>query len=210
MVQSPVVPTLLADARHLHRAGLRLLLEQATPVRVVSETDDGLAVPNLVAEHGVTLALLAHDLPNVRGMDLLPLLRRRFPDLRLVLLTGQADPQVIAAARRAGADAVLPATTRPSALEKLLAAVMAPIPSAVPAPVDISPGPRSTPLPDRQRQLLELIGQGYSMREIANLLGISIKTVETHRARLMQALQLRHGNDLIRFAVQQQTRRASA
>ena len=60
-------------------------------------------------------------------------------------------------------------------------------------------------LPPRQRQLLGLIGQGHSTREMAELLGISVKTVETHRTRLMKSLALRHNNDLIRFAAQQRS-----
>ena len=65
-------------------------------------------------------------------------------------------------------------------------------------------------LPPRQRQLLDLLGQGHSTREIALLLGVGVKTVETHRARLIQALKLRHGNDLLRFAMQHRAEQGAA
>lgn len=207
-LQPPPVRTLLADAHHLTRAALRLLLEQSALIEVVAETDDGLTVPNLVVESEAALAIIDRDLPNVKGLDLLPLLRQRFPGLRLLLLSHDANGISVAKVQRAGADGLLDTHLPLQALAPLLQQVMSGGASAAPgAPPASTQGTDDVALPDRQRQLLDLLGRGYSMREIANLLGISIKTAETHRARLMQALRLRHSNDLIRFAVQREVQR---
>ncbi len=214
MLPKPPARTLLADDHALVRAGLKQLLEQTGLVTIVAEADDGMTVPDLIAEADVELAVLDISMPQLGGLDLLPILRRRYPDLKILMLSMHTHAEYVREALRRGANGFLPKDTSPETLRVALAQVlsgkpyvspeMLPALAAMPAP-DAQTGPVAS-LSPRQRQLLDLIGQGHSTREMATLLGIGVKTVETHRARLMQALDLRHSNDLMRFAVQHQAR----
>lgn len=209
------VPTLLADDHALVRAGLRQLLEQTGLVSIVAEADHGLTVPELVAEHGVALAVLDISMPHLSGLDLVPVLRRRFPDLKIIMLSMHTETEYVREALRRGANGFVAKDTRPEVLRQALTQVLegetsvtAAMRSAL-SPV-AAPGKPADPvdaLSPRQRQLLDLMGQGHSTREIAHLLGVGAKTVETHRARLIQALKLRHSNDLLRFALQHRAQR---
>lgn len=212
------VPTLLADDHALVRAGLRQLLEQTGLVSIVAEADHGLTVPELVAEHGVALAVLDISMPHLSGLDLVPVLRRRFPDLKIIMLSMHTETEYVREALRRGANGFVAKDTRPETLRLALAQVLEGQtygmdglrpPPRTPAPAATSAGPVAA-LPPRQRQLLDLLGQGHSTREIALLLGVGVKTVETHRARLIQALKLRHGNDLLRFAMQHRAEQGAA
>lgn len=216
MLPSLPARTLLADDHALVRAGLKQLLEQTGLVTIVAEADDGMAVPDLIAEADVELAVLDISMPQVGGLDLLPILRRRYPHLKVLMLSMHTHAEYVREALRRGANGFLPKDTSPETLRIALAQVlsgkpyvspeMLPALAAMPAP-DVQAGPVAA-LSPRQRQLLDLIGQGHSTREMATLLGIGVKTVETHRARLMQALDLRHSNDLMRFAVQHQAQQS--
>ena len=217
---TPTTPAraLLADDHALVRAGLRQLLEQTGQVTIVAEADDGLPVPDLVAAHQVALAVLDISMPHLSGLDLLPILRRRFPDLKIMMLSMHTDAEYVREALRRGANGFVAKDTRPETLRLALAQVLEGqtygmdglrTPPRTPAPAATPAGPVAA-LPPRQRQLLDLLGQGHSTREIALLLGVGVKTVETHRARLIQALKLRHGNDLLRFAMQHRAGQGAA
>lgn len=205
-----LVRALLADDHALVRAGLRQLLEHTGLVTIVAEADDGLPVPDLVADHQVALAILDISMPHLSGLDLLPVLRRRFPALKILMLSMHTDAEYVREALQRGANGFVPKDARPEILRQALTHILGGetyvtpemrIGLAVAPPPAASTGPLDA-LPPRQRQLLDLMGQGHSTREIAQLLGVGVKTVETHRARLIQALKLRHGNDLLRFAMQ--------
>ena len=217
---TPITPAraLLADDHALVRAGLRQLLEQTGQVTIVAEADDGLPVPDLVAAHQVALAVLDISMPHLSGLDLLPILRRRFPALKIMMLSMHTDAEYVREALRRGANGFVAKDTRPETLRLALAQVLEGqtygmdglrTPPRTPAPAATPAGPVAA-LPPRQRQLLDLLGQGHSTREIALLLGVGVKTVETHRARLIQALKLRHGNDLLRFAMQHRAGQGAA
>ena len=217
---TPTTPAraLLADDHALVRAGLRQLLEQTGQVTIVAEADDGLPVPDLVAAHQVALAVLDISMPHLSGLDLLPILRRRFPALKIMMLSMHTDAEYVREALRRGANGFVAKDTRPETLRLALAQVLEGqtygmdglrTPPRTPAPAATPAGPVAA-LPPRQRQLLDLLGQGHSTREIALLLGVGVKTVETHRARLIQALKLRHGNDLLRFAMQHRAGQGAA
>lgn len=209
------VRTLLADDHAMVRAGLRQLLEHTGLVKIVAEADDGTPVPDLIASENVGLAILDISMPRLGGLDLLPILRNRFPLLRTMVLSMHANVEYVREALQRGANGFLPKDAPPEELRTALRQVTRGecyvAPSLVPALAGLrSPArdpeqQRLETLPPRQRQLLGLVGQGHSTREIAVLLGISVKTVETHRARLMRSLSLRHNNDLIRYAAQQRS-----
>ncbi len=196
------------------RAGLRQLLEQTGLVKIVAEADDGTPVPDLVASENIELAIIDLSMPRLGGLDLLPILRNRFPALKTVVVSMHADVEYVREALQRGARGYLPKEAPPdelrSALRQVLRGEHYVSPALVPALAGFRPQRESGDgrierLPPRQRQLLGLIGQGHSTREMADLLGISVKTVETHRTRLMKSLSLRHNNDLIRFAAQQRS-----
>ena len=123
---TPTTPAraLLADDHALVRAGLRQLLEQTGQVTIVAEADDGLPVPDLVAAHQVALAVLDISMPHLSGLDLLPILRRRFPDLKIMMLSMHTDAEYVREALRRGANGFVAKDTRPETLRLALAQVV--------------------------------------------------------------------------------------
>lgn len=207
---SPVgVPKLvLAEGHALVRAGLRLLVEQLGSAEVIGEAGDGQQLLTLIGRLRPHLALVDTDLPVLNGIEVLAQVRRHYPEVAVVLLAARADPGQVRAAMRQGAAGFLVKQSEPAELALALRAVAKSQIYISPAVAHLLLDRReatrvedSASLTPRQLQVLTLIGKGRSTKEIAGLLGVSVKTVETHRARLMQALGLYGTNALMRVAL---------
>jgi len=203
---------LLADDHTLVRAGIRRLLEAQPDIEVVAEAQDGQECLDLTAIHRPDLALVDLAMPGKNGLDVLIDMRRLFPDTAIVMMSMHADPAYVRTALERGALGFVVKEAAPAELEIALRAALRGETFLSPkisarmlghGPARAAPGAQDIEaLPPRQREILRLLAQGKVTKEIAALLGISVKTVETHRARMMETLGIRRSSELLRFAVQ--------
>jgi DNA-binding NarL/FixJ family response regulator len=202
---------LIADDHALVRSGIRLLVESLDDVEVVAEAGDGLEALELVQAHHPDILLLDLTLPGLNGLELLDRMRE-LPDMpQVIVLSMHAGPEYVARALNAGALGYL---LKESAFDELAAALESVGARRRYLSRTLDPdviarfceGLRGTEsdldvLTPRQRQILQLIAEGQSTRQIAERLHVSVKTVETHRAQLMERLGIRDVAGLVRFAI---------
>jgi DNA-binding NarL/FixJ family response regulator len=198
----------LADGQSLVRAGIRMLLQSEGQAEVVGEAGDGQELLALIAKLRPRAALVELDLPVVNGLDVLAQARRHYPEVAVLLLAARPEPGQVRSALRQGAAGFLTKQAEPQELGLALRSIEKRQTYISPAVSNLLLDRRdqtriedAAVLTHRQRQVLTLIGKGKSTKEIAALLGVSVKTVETHRARLMQSLGLYGTNALMRTAL---------
>ncbi len=201
---------LLADDHTLVRAGIRRLLEAYSDIQVVAEADNGNDVAELVSLFHPDVALLDLSMPGKNGLEVAAELHRRFPDTAVVIMSMHADVSYVRTALDYGACGFVVKEAAPAELELALRAACAgqtflsPKVSSrmINAFVRRGAAEGIDALTPRQREILRLMGRGRATKEIAADLGISAKTVETHRARMMAALGVARAADLLRIALQ--------
>lgn len=198
----------LADPHTLMRAGLRRLLEDIPDVRVCGEAADGQQLLALVAQHHPDLVITELVLPGISGVEVIPQLQRHYPHVAILVLAAQAHPQLVRNVLRAGASGYLVKDAELPELALALSAVARRqtylSPRVARSALDRRRNRRAeetVQITVRQRQVIALVARGKSTKEIAHLMGVGVKTVETHRARAMQALGLRSINALMRYAM---------
>jgi len=206
-----VCRVLLVDDHALVRAGIRALLEALPRVEVVGETGDGLAAVQLATELAPDVILLDITLPGLNGLEVATRVARLGSGTRVLMLSMHASPEYAARAFAAGAAGYL---NKDSAFDELAAALDAigagrrylcraidPAQVALFERQAANGGSGIDRLTPRQRQILQLVAEGFSTREIAERLFVSVKTVETHRAQIMQRLDIHDVAGLVRFAI---------
>ncbi|WP_293001799.1 response regulator transcription factor [Nevskia sp.] len=198
----------LADPQPLVRAGIRRLCEAIPGHEVLAETGDGQQLLELVARQQPELALIELTLPTLNGIDALQQIRRHYPSTMVMILSARSEASQVRAALKAGAVGYLSKQGEAVELDLALRAVAKRQTYLSPSISHTIVGTRksaraedSIVLPRRQQQVLQLIARGKSTKEIAQLMGISTKTVETHRARMMDTLGLYGTNALMRYAI---------
>lgn len=187
---------------------LRRLFESLDQVEVVADVEDGKNLLHCLQNSAADLVVSEFSLPDASGCDIVQQVRRHFPHTGVLFLAASHDAGHVRAALRCGASGYLTKSSDPAELELALRACargqiyLSPCVSrkVVEARGNHRQG-GDTVLTRRQREVLRLIGRGKSTKEVAQLMGLSPKTVETHRARLMQALGLRGITALTHFAV---------
>ena len=205
------VRVLLADDHALVRAGIRALLQDLEGVTVVAETGNGAEVLELARTHRPDVVLLDISMPGLSGLDVSGQLEQELPEVRVVMLSMHANEEYVLQALRAGAAGYMLKDSATAELELALKAVMQgetylspPISKQVVEGYVQRVGaeqPASEKLTPRQREVLRLIAEGHSTKEIAYRLELSVKTVETHRAQLMERLQIRDIAGLVKYAI---------
>jgi DNA-binding NarL/FixJ family response regulator len=205
------VRVLLADDHALVRAGIRALLQNLDGVTVVAETGNGAEVLEFARAHRPDVVLLDISMPGLGGLEVSAQLRDALPDVRVVMLSMHANEEYVLQALRAGAAGYMLKDSATAELELALKAVMQgetylspPISRQVVEGYVQRVGAEQTAsdnLTPRQRQVLQLIAEGHSTKEIAHRLNLSVKTVETHRAQLMERLQIREIAGLVKYAI---------
>lgn len=202
---------LLCDDHTLIRAGLRRLVESFDGIEVVAEAASADEAVIRAREHQPHVVLLDLSMPGRNGFDALDELRRTCPDTAVVIMSMHDDAGHVREALARGASGFVVKEAAPGELEIALRAAHAGrifLSPQVSGPVlgdgagRARRGPDGTHLSPRQREILAALGAGRTSKQIAADLGISIKTVETHRARLMEALGCRNAVELVRAAVQ--------
>src|SRR5690348_5799200 len=198
---------LLADDHALIRQGLKALLEKQG-IQVVTEASDGQEAVRLAEKAQPEIAILDITMPLLNGVDAARELMKSTPRIKVILLTRHDEDQYVTEALRAGVKGYVlknqAATDLVHAIHQVCRGGIYLSPSVSRAVVDaylskeeVAPDPLSA----RERQVIQLIVEGKSTREVAILLGISVKTAESHRARLMQKLDIHETAGLVRYAI---------
>ncbi|MGJ5818653.1 response regulator [Paludibaculum fermentans] len=209
----PSIRVLLADDHKLMRSGLRLLVEQQPEFRVVGEAGDGRQAVALAVELKPDVAVLDIGMPELNGIEAAHQITEQVPETAVVMLSMHSDESYVLRALKAGARGYL---LKDSAEADLVQAILAvregksffsPAVSQV-LLEDYLRKLRKTGAEDsyellspREREILQLVAEGKSSKEVANLFNLSVYTVETHRANLMKKLNLKSMPELILYAV---------
>lgn len=201
---------ILADDHHLVRAGIKALLEDVADFVVVGDTPDGQEAARLAAELGPDLVILDIAMPGFGGLQALEAIRSARPDIRVIMLSMHDSEEHVISAMRQGASGYVLKNAAPQELEIairtvmdggtwLSAAVSRQVVDAYVTRVGLSE--RRDGLTARQMEVLKMIAEGYRTKEIAFALDVSIKTVETFRAQIMQKLGIQDIAGLVRYAI---------
>ena len=201
---------MLADDHALVRAGIRALLERIQGVKVLAEAGDGREALELIKELNPDIVLLDIAMPVLSGLDVLREVTASFPQVRAIILTVHETEEYAVYALRSGAAGFVPKSAASEELEVALKTVsrgeryLSPEitkHAVLDHALEASARPMSVDLTPRQREVLKMIAKGYSTKDIARSLEISAKTVETHRAQLMDRLQIYDVAGLVRYAI---------
>jgi DNA-binding NarL/FixJ family response regulator len=200
----------LADDHQVVRQGFRALLEQHR-FSVVAEAADGGQAIELSETHRPDVVILDLSMPQMNGLNAATEILRRVPGARVVLLTMHADEHQVVAALRAGIRAYVLKTQAAAELIQAINEVvrggtyLSPAVSRVVVDAYLSGGtnPRDLLAP-RERQVVQLVAEGRTSKEIATLLGISVKSAESYRARIMEKLDIHDIAGLVRYAIRRQ------
>jgi DNA-binding NarL/FixJ family response regulator len=204
------IRVLIADDHALVRAGIRALVEKIDDVVVVGEAGTGNEALELVRQLRPNLMLLDITMPDGGGFEVLDQVTKKHPEIRVIVLTVHEAGEYAIRALREGAAGFLPKSAASTELEQAIQTV-------VRGEIYISPetsrktlleyGRGTTKrdllatLSPRQREVLRLIAEGMTTKQIAQALEISVKTVETHRAQLMERLGIHDVAGLVRYAI---------
>lgn len=217
MTRSDSPTVILADDHQLVRAGLRSLIEESDDYHVIAEADDGEKAVSLAAQCQPDILLLDITMPRLNGLQALPRIRQASANTKVLIVSMYASADFVMKALRMRAsgyllkdaaatelslamDAVrqglcyLSPAVSGTVVEQALAAETA----AMPQPES---APQSSPLTPRQREILTLLASGESMKQAAHRLRLSVKTVETHRAQIMERLNIHDVPRLVLYAV---------
>ncbi|HEY7724751.1 MAG TPA: response regulator transcription factor [Anaeromyxobacteraceae bacterium] len=201
------IRVLLADDHALVRQGLRALLEREG-VQVSGEASDGQEAARLAAELRPDVALLDIGMPLLNGIEAAREIQKSSRGTKAILLTRHDEDQYVTEALRAGVKGYVlkrqAATDLVQAIRQVCRGEFYLSPGISRAVVDayLSRSELSSdPLTARERQVLQLVGEGKSTKEVASVLGISVKTAESHRSRLMQKLDIHETASLVRYAI---------
>jgi DNA-binding NarL/FixJ family response regulator len=201
----------LADDHVLIRAGLRALLHSLPNIEVIGEASDGYEAVDVIARNQPDVVIMDIGMPGLNGVDSTRRIVKHSPGTRVIILSMHANEEYVGRALEAGAMGYLLKGAEPAELELVLKAVMR-------GETYLSPSiakplvqdylfhrkEKTHPLPDltaRQREVLQLIAEGCSTKEIANKLKLSVKTVDTHRSELMHRLDIHDVAGLVRYAI---------
>jgi DNA-binding NarL/FixJ family response regulator len=200
------IRVVLADDHELVRSAIKaLLLETVDCIDVVGEARDGAALLALLGQLEADVVMTDLAMPGMDGIDLLRRLKESFPQLRVVVLSMDDEPLSARRAYAAGAAGYMVKRSAPVELGQALQTVMAGrqylSPLMARAMLDDAADEPARRLTERQRQVLRGIAQGLSAGEIGARLGLSAKTVDAHRSRIRERLNIRDTAGLTRYAV---------
>jgi DNA-binding NarL/FixJ family response regulator len=202
---------LLADDHVLVRAGIRTLLEKIPNVKVVGEAASGREALEMVKTKSPNLVLMDIAMTDLNGLEALLRITKDFPGVKVMILSAHANEEYVIRALRSGAAGYMLKDAATAELELAVSSVREGksylSPSISRTAIDsylermgdvISPLEQLT---SRQREILQLIGEGKNTKEIASNLEISVKTVEAHRLQVMERLRIHDVPGLVRFAI---------
>lgn len=205
------VRVLLVEDHQLVRAGIHALLDRMTGVDVVAEVSDGVEAVKVVEVMQPDLVLMDVAMPGLNGLEAASRITRQWPAVRIIMLSMHANEEYLRQALKAGAMGYLLKGADLVELEQAIRIVSEGAPYLTPSVArhtievyrqgdvcELTPIERLSP---RQREILQLIAEGHSTKEMAYRLKLSAKTVESHRAQLMERLDIHDIAGLVRFAI---------
>lgn len=202
----------LADDHKILRESLVILLSQQENIEVVGAAGDGQEAYRKILELKPDIAVLDISIPNLNGLDLAEKLRAEMPEVKVVILTMHKSGEFVSKALRAGVRGYV---LKENALEELMECINLVFDRKIYLSQDITgivvdgfvnnnrenPETGENSISLREKEILQLLAEGKSNKDISDLLNLSIKTVETHRANIMRKLGFRHITDLVLYAV---------
>ena len=204
-----LIRTLIADDHALVRAGIRALVEKIEGVSVVAEAGKGSEAIQLITQLKPDLVLLDITMPEGNGFDVLLHVQQYFPEIRVIVLTVHEAGEYAIRALREGAAGFLPKSAASVELEQAIQTVIRGERYISPETsrktmMEYGKGTKRDQLEGlsrRQREVLRLIAEGQTTKQIAQTLEISVKTVESHRSQLMEKLDIHDVAGLVRYAI---------
>jgi DNA-binding NarL/FixJ family response regulator len=211
--KSEIVRVLLAEDHTIVRKGLRSLLDGEAGIEVIGEAKDGREAIEKAGQLHPDVVVMDITMPGLNGLEATRQIKKRFPEVQVVILTVHANEEYVFQILRAGASGYVVKQAAPGELISAIQAAYRGESFLSPSisrkvieeyvrQAEATAEPDSyDQLTDREREVLQLIAEGHPNREIAGLLHISVKTVETHRARLMDKLDLHSTAELTQYAL---------
>ena len=206
---------LIADDHEVVRRGVRVLLEEQPDWHVCAEAVDGREAVETAKRERPDIAVLDIGMPGLNGLDAARQIRKELPECEVLILTLHESEQVVREVLSVGARGYVLKSDAGRDLIDAVEALRQHKPFFASRVADLllhgylkdgeaSPTPRRTPaspLTPRQREIVQLLAEGKSNKEVATILGISVKTAETHRTNIMRALDFHSMSELVRYAV---------
>ena len=184
---------LIADDHGIVRSGLRLLLERQPDIEVIAEASDGAEARDLAVRERPDLAILDLKMPKLTGLQATREIRAQSPGTAVLILSMHDDPRYLSEAFEAGASGYVVKTQADADLVAAIRAIERGEPFPAPAPAgELTP---------REEEIVKLVAEAHTTREIAEILHLSEKTVENHRANAMRKLGMRDRVELVRYAI---------
>ena len=207
------IRVLIADDHGLMRAGVRALLQATDDIQVVGEAEDGNEAVSEVRRLDPDVVLMDVAMPGLGGLEATLLIRKEKPEVKIVVLTQYDDREYVSRFLKAGVSGYV---LKKAAASELVAAIRAVVRGGLVLDPEIAReavetnGRKASPeqvedpyetLTDREKEVLKLVAEGSSNKEVAATLGISVKTAMAHREHLMEKLDVHSRTELIRFAL---------
>ncbi len=207
------VRILLADDHKVVRQGTRALLSAVPEWEIVGEADNGRDAVSLTAELKPNIVILDISMPELNGLDATRQIKKKSPETEVLIFTGQETEELVHDVFDSGARSYIMKT---DAADHLIDAIKAlsehkhfftsriseiVFARYIQEKGTLEGAPEKSRITDREREIVQLLAEGKSSKEIATILGISVRTVETHRAAIMKKLGLKSFSELIRYAV---------
>ncbi|HLV81188.1 MAG TPA: response regulator transcription factor [Chthonomonadaceae bacterium] len=206
-----MIRVLIADDHGIVRSGIRTLLEQMEGLEVVAEAADGQEALRLAKSHQPDIAIMDIGMPGLNGVEAAARMAKQLRSLRVIILSMHTSEEHVCQALRAGAagyvvkdattDELETAVRTVARGERYLSPTLSEHGIAIYLERMQDASSAATLLTSRQREILQLVAEGYSTREISQRLHLSHKTVEAHRAQIMQRLDMRDVAGLVRYAI---------
>lgn len=205
------IRVILADDHSLVRVGVRTLIEQINGIELVAEASNGREALEAIRVHNPDIAMIDISMAGMNGLETTTRITQDYPHVRVIILSIHASEEYVWQALKAGAKGYLLKDTGMAELEKAIRSVMA-------GEMFLTPAVSKQVITDymhrmdagetlldhltrRQREVLQMIAEGRTAKEIAWELNLSVKTVETHRTQLMRRLEIYDVPGLVRYAI---------
>lgn len=208
-----LIKVLLAEDHTIVRKGIRSLLDGEADIEVVAEADNGRAAIERIEEFRPDVVLMDHTMPILNGLEATRQITKRFPEVKVLILTMHTNEAYVFEFLQAGASGYLVKQTAPTELVTAIHAVhqgnsfLSPSISKTVINGFIRHSEAAEnedkyhTLTDREREVLQLLAEGYSVKDVGKQLHISTKTVATHKVHLMDKLNLHSMTDLVKYAI---------
>jgi DNA-binding NarL/FixJ family response regulator len=214
MKDRQMIRIILADDHKIVRDGLRRVLEEQSDMQIVGESDNGRSTVKLVEGSSPHVVVMDVNMPDLNGIEATRQITSHFPNVRVIGLSMYAEDRFVSEMLTAGASGYLP---KKSAASELVTAIRAAVKGQTYLSPEVAGGVvehhvrTSDPskdtafsmLSDREREVLQLLAEGLSVKEIADQLSVSVNTVHTHRQHIMNKLNLHSVAELTKYAIRE-------